>query len=132
MLTTFPVIADQHDLMKLLRVSDFIEHVQVIPATEWHKHLSHIMRKPYAKTKSIAVTAKLISAFVFTTWIVQYLYFLNSNFPASSIFSTCTAQFVSDLVRNHIVGFLMMRLISSFALNKDSDQLGHLLSLHIK
>ena len=34
----------------------------------------------YAKTKtqiSFAVTAKLISAFVFATWIVQSLFFLN-------------------------------------------------------
>ena len=30
------------------------------------------------------VTAKLISAFVFATWIVQYLYFLNTKFQASS------------------------------------------------
>ena len=32
----------------------------------------------------LAVTAKLISAFVFATWIVQFLYFLNPNFPVSS------------------------------------------------
>ena len=41
----------------------------------------------YAKTKaqiSFAVTAKLISAFVFATWIVQFLYFLYPEFPASS------------------------------------------------
>ena len=41
----------------------------------------------YAKTKtqiSFAVTAKLISAFVFATWIVQLLYFLNTKFQASS------------------------------------------------
>ena len=41
----------------------------------------------YAKTKaqiSFAVTAKLISAFVFTTQIVQFLYFLNPEFPTSS------------------------------------------------
>ena len=48
------------------------------------------MRKPafaYAKTKtqiSFAVTAKLISAFVFATQIVQSLYFLNSKFQGSS------------------------------------------------
>ena len=39
------------------------------------------------KTKaqiSFAVTAKLISALVFATWIVQYLYFLNTKFEASS------------------------------------------------
>ena len=41
----------------------------------------------YAKTKtqiSFAVTAKLISTFVFATWIVLYLYFLNTKFKASS------------------------------------------------
>ena len=48
------------------------------------------MRKPafaYAKTKtqiSFAVTAKLISACVFATWIVQDLFFLNPKFQASS------------------------------------------------
>ena len=41
----------------------------------------------YAKTKtqiSFAVTTKLISAFVFATWIVQSLYCLNPKFQASS------------------------------------------------
>ena len=48
------------------------------------------MRKPffaYAKTKtkiSFAVTAKLISAFVFATQIVQSLYYLHPKFQASS------------------------------------------------
>ena len=49
------------------------------------------MRKPtfciYAKTRkqiSFAVTAKLICVFVFATWIVQYLYFLNTKLQASS------------------------------------------------
>ena len=52
--------------------------------------MSRVMRKQqsaFAKTKtqiSFAVTAKLISAFVFATWIVQYLYFLNTKFQASS------------------------------------------------
>ena len=41
----------------------------------------------YAKTKvqiSFAVTAKLISAFVFATRIVQFLFFLNPKFQAAS------------------------------------------------
>ena len=52
--------------------------------------MSRVMRKPvfaYAKTKrqiSFVVTAKLISAFVFATWIVQFLYCLNLKFQASS------------------------------------------------
>ena len=52
--------------------------------------MSPVMRKPafaYAKTKTLigfAVTAKLISAFVFATWIVQSLFYLNLKFQASS------------------------------------------------
>ena len=52
--------------------------------------MSRVVRKPvfaYAKTKtqiSFAVTAKLISAFVFATQIVQSLYFLNMKLQASS------------------------------------------------
>ena len=53
-----------------------------------------VIRKPlenqifaYAKTKtqiSFAVTAKLISAFVFATWIVQSLFYFYPKFQASS------------------------------------------------
>ena len=42
----------------------------------------------YGKTKaqiSFAVTAKLISAFVFATRIVQFLFFLNPKFQACSL-----------------------------------------------
>ena len=53
--------------------------------------MSRVVRKPAfcknAKTKtqiSFAVTAKLISAFVFATNIVKSLYFLNTKFQASS------------------------------------------------
>ena len=58
-----------------------------------HRHIN-VMRQDnlrglfaYAKTKmqiSFAVTAKLISVFVFATRIVQSLYFLNPKFQASS------------------------------------------------
>ena len=55
------------------------------------EHVSPVMRKPYfgiyAKTKaqiSCAVIAQLISALIFTTQIVQSLYFLNPKFQASS------------------------------------------------
>ena len=41
------------------------------------------MRKP---TICICFTAKLISAFVFATRIVQFLFFLNPKFPFSSHF----------------------------------------------
>ena len=77
--------------------------------------MSRVIRKPtfcnfaYAKTKtqiSFAVTAKLISIFVFATQIMQSLYFLNLKFQASSyLLWLYTARFVSDLVRNQNVGF---------------------------
>ena len=38
----------------------------------------------HEKTNIISVTAKLIIAFVFATGIVQFLYFLNPKFLASS------------------------------------------------
>ena len=50
----------------------------------------------YAKTKvqiSCALTAQLIRAFVFTTWIVQSLFFLNHNHEFCSVFfSSVTVQ----------------------------------------
>ena len=53
--------------------------------------ISLVMKKnqlfAYAKTKtqiSCAVTGQLISAFVFATWIVQSLFYLNLKFQASS------------------------------------------------
>ena len=57
----------------------------------------------YVKTKAqirCMVAVQLISTFVFATWIVQSLYFLNLKFPASSHLLGCTAWFVSDLVGN--------------------------------
>ena len=58
--------------------------VIVIRAASWENQQS-----AYAKPKtqiSFAVTAKLISAFVFATRIVQFLFYLNSKFQASSSF----------------------------------------------
>ena len=61
-------------------------------------HVSRHMRKPticIGENKgadqlrsyiSFAVTAKLISAFAFATWIVQFLVYLNPKFQASSSF----------------------------------------------
>ena len=72
------------------------------------------LRKPYfayAKTKtqiSFAVTAQLISGFVFATWIEQSLYFLNPKFRA--ILCDCTALFVTGLVGNPEDRFLRTRL----------------------
>ena len=55
-----------HDSRRIVRIPDFA----------------------YAKTKaqiSFAVTAKLISAFVFATWI-KFLFFLNPKFQVCSLF----------------------------------------------
>ena len=83
-------------------------NTQIIVCTNEHQ------QSAYVKTKvqiSFIVTAKLISAFVLATWIVQFLYFLNKKIPASShLLCACTARFVSNLFGNHIVGFLKMWL----------------------
>ena len=52
-------------------------------------YLSRHMGKPticIGENKDFAVTAKLISAFVFATRIVQFLFYLNPKFQASSSF----------------------------------------------
>ena len=60
------------------------------------------MRKQRCRSASqLLVTAKLISAFVFATRIVQFLFFLNPNFKLLAIFCDCTGRFVSDFVGNH-------------------------------
>ena len=66
--------------------------VHICTQKQTARELSRIVRKPdfaYAKTKaqiSFAVTAKLTSAFVFATWIVQFLFFLKPKFQSSSLF----------------------------------------------
>ena len=69
--------------------------------------MRRVMKKPafvYAKKKktqiSFAVTAKLISAFVFATGIVQSFYFLNPKYQASWDFLWLHSLLVSDLVGN--------------------------------
>ena len=75
------------------RYSRYVEDEINAPMTSScpEREVSRVMRKPafciYAKTKtqiSFAVTAKLISAFVFATGIEQSLYFLNTKFQGSS------------------------------------------------
>ena len=66
-----------------MTVSSFLSSTSVRAATWENRFFA------YAKTKtqiSFAVTAKLISAFVFATRIVQSLSFLNTKFQASSHF----------------------------------------------
>ena len=93
---------------------------EVESKTKILEQMSLCLRKPtkcldaWAKTKaqiSFAVTAKLISAIVFATWIVQSFFF-NPKFQASSLLLDCKGWFVSDLVRTQIVGFLPHRLKS--------------------
>ena len=63
--------------------------------------MSRIVGKPdfcLCKNKG-AVTAKLISAFVLASQIVQLLFFLNPKFQLAC-FCDCAGRFVSDLVGN--------------------------------
>ena len=65
-----------------------------------NKKMTRVLRKPrFCIYKSKAP--------LFLLQIVQFLFFLNLKFPASTlaIFCDCTARFKSDLFRNHTVGF---------------------------
>ena len=79
--------------------------------------MSRIVRKPgffaYAKTKaqiSFGVTAKLISAFVFATWIVQFVFFLNPKFQVLACFCD-HAGLCQTWSETPKTGFLVSRLI---------------------
>ena len=80
-----------------------------------HEKTQHSANAKTKRQVSFAVTAHLIIAFIFATQIEQFLYFLNPTVPLLSkstiSFCACTGQFVSDLFGNHIVCFLMTRLI---------------------
>ena len=68
-------------------------------------------KKTEKKTKrqiSFAVTAKLISAFVFATRIVHFLYFLNPKFPTSK------KQFAYAKTKRQISFAVTAKLISAF------------------
>ena len=87
-------------------------------ACTYYSYMSHIMRKlefATVKTKvqiSCAVIAQLISTFVFASWIVQSLSFVNPKFrvskPASVVVQPGLCRTWSEI---HIVDFLMRRLI---------------------
>ena len=50
---------------------------------------------------ALAKTAQLISAFVFTSWIVQFLFYIYFQiFKLLALFHDSTGRFVSDLVKN--------------------------------
>ena len=63
----------------------------------WVIIMSRIVRKPDFCLCENKVAAKLISAFVFATRIVQFLFFLNPKFQLLAHFCDCTGRFVSDL-----------------------------------
>ena len=63
------------------------EHINTQTGLGW-PHMSRVLRKSafciYMRKTKTQTQLKLISAFVFATRIVQYLYFLNPKFQASS------------------------------------------------
>ena len=67
-------------LIRLLLLEQSYQSLHCLPS-----HMSRIVRKPaFCICENKDATAKLISAFVFATWIVQSLYFLNLKFQESS------------------------------------------------
>ena len=85
-----------------------INNSQLKWAVSWeNQHFAFCENKDADQLRSNRVADQHL---FFATWIEQYLHFLNTKFPASSHLQCCTAWFVSDLVRIHIVGFLTLRL----------------------
>ena len=87
------------------------------------------MRKPdfaYAKTKAqinCAVTAQLISAFVFAIWIVKFLFSLNHKFQASVATQAGLCQTWSETLNYRIPGFLVTYLNNSLNVFTHKSQL---------
>ena len=108
----FQHISRSENQQYLIRAS-YLEIYQVINEPP-HGKTNNLHRRKTKTQISFAVTAKLISAFVFATRIVQFLFYLNiRNFKLLHVglFCACTGLFVSDLFGNHIVGFPTRRLI---------------------
>ena len=77
-----------------------------------HGKTNNLHRRKTKAQISFAVTAKLISAFVFATRIVQFLFYLNPKFQASSSFLCLYRPVcVGPMFGNHIAGFPTRRLI---------------------
>ena len=72
----------------------------------------------YAKTRtqiSCAVTPGQIGAFVFTTWIIKFQFFIKTqNFERPSVFCDYTVRFVSDLAGGPKTGSRTSRIIYTF------------------
>ena len=94
----------KHKVLNLANTSPFqlfLKMLTFLHSTNEPRHENRIFA--YVKTKmqiSFAVTAKLISAFVFAIRIVKSRYYLNPKFKPLAIFCDCTARFVWDLVGN--------------------------------
>ena len=82
-----------------------------------HRTGDNLIGKPTIcidKNKSFTVTAKLSSAFVFATWIVQFLYFLNTctKFWAySHLLCFYSSVCVQPVQKPHFCFFFIRRLI---------------------
>ena len=63
---------------------------------------------------SFAVTAKLISAFVFATRMAQFLFYLNPKFEAFCSFLCLYSLICVRPFGNHIVGFPTRQLVYLF------------------
>ena len=74
-----------HALIRLLLLDQFELTLGLYePCHEKNVFLHMRKQRRRSASRSFAVTAKLISAFVFATWIVQSLYFLSTKFQASN------------------------------------------------
>ena len=76
----FSDFVDHYNGRYYVGVSAFVKVVLKVTQTNEPRREKNVLQTQI----SFAVTAKLISAFVFASWVVHYLYFLNKKFQASS------------------------------------------------
>ena len=95
------------DISTCCTVISFCQSVAILMSTlDIFWRYSHTLFELHNKKTCYAVTAQLISPFVFATYRVQSLYFLNQKFEAYSHFLCRTWS------ETWKTGFLAMRLIS--------------------
>ena len=103
----------KYDIRNVLVFIWVYSHTKYIYIYEPHHEKTAFLHMQKQRCRSAAqlistVMAKLISALVFATWIVQYLYFLKLKFQ---VYRHLLWLYSLVCVRIHIVGFPTLRLI---------------------
>ena len=122
-----------HNMCSVTFLYFILTTLSMLLKTSFQPHYEKTRFLPKAKSKvqiSCAVTAQLISTFDFATQIVQFLFFLNPKFPASSLFLRLYRPVLFRPVgKIPKTGFLASQLISAYSVLTTDSIPGSFLSL---